>query len=322
MKYETLNQKEKIIGPINVVSNIVNDESVVNGVSNYTVLRSSTMLYLSQSLKDIANIYYNTNVKISEVNQLKAVIWDKKYPSGSNLEYDQEKSEYESITNEEIQNYENEIDISLKEALSKTIETRKILINTKSMLANIGFDDEILILDNYLKTLGTELKLAENDVSELKQGIELTSIGKERSLNSYIESLFKEINLSLNSKEDINLVISPFLYNDNENSGLRDLLNQNAIVALSSNNKIKILERSNLEDILSEQELTLSGLVDINQAITVGELLSAQYIITGNIIPMKDTVLVFARVVNVESSEIETVTRVIIPKTEEVIGLL
>lgn len=322
VKYETLNQEEKTIGPIKVKSNIVNDDSVVDGVSDYTVLRSSTMLYLSQSLKDIANIYYNTNVKISAVNELRAVIWNQKYPSGSNLEYDEEKSEYSSMISEEIQVYENEINNSLKTALTKTVETRKILINTKSMLDNIGFDDEIYILDNYLKTLGKDLKLTENDIADLKQGVELKSIGKERSLNSYVESLFKEINLSLNSMDRVNVVVSPFLYKDNEKSELMELISQNAIVALSKNNKIKMLERSNLEDILSEQELTLSGLVDINQAITVGELLSAQYIITGNIIPMQNTVLIFARVVNVESSEIEAVSRIIIPKTEEVLGLL
>lgn len=320
--YDNLLGKETTLKPVSVFSTLVDDNSIVSGVSDYTVLRSSTMLYLSQSLKNIANIFYGTNVKVTEVNQLRATIWNNKYPEGSGMEYDEEKSAYEAITSDEIEVFEREISSSLNEALTETLRTRRILTDTKMMLDNIGFEDEIEILDHYVDILKGELQLTDIDLTDHVDNVQLAKKVRNRSVDSYLESLFNEINISLGDKNSINLMLSPFLYKDNSSSDLGALINQNALITLSTNENITMLERSKFDEILEQQELTLSGLVDINQAITVGELLSAEYIITGNIIPMRDEVIVFARVINIESSEIEVISRVVIPRTDEVSGLL
>lgn len=103
---------------------------------------------------------------------------------------------------------------------------------------------------------------------------------------------------------------------------LIELLDQSALTSLSANTSLTIIDRSNMEKILAEHKLSLSGLVDTNKAIEVGNLLSAEYIITGNIIPMANSVIIFARVINVESSEVLAVSQVIIPKTEDIKQML
>ncbi len=73
---------------------------------------------------------------------------------------------------------------------------------------------------------------------------------------------------------------------------------------------------------LKEQELALADLVDTTKAISVGKVLAAQYILTGTLIEMPNSVVIFGRVVNVETTEIESAAQVIVPKNREVRALL
>ena len=79
---------------------------------------------------------------------------------------------------------------------------------------------------------------------------------------------------------------------------------------------ISLVERDKLENIIEEQKLSLSGLVDTDSAIRIGQLLSAKYIITGTVIPMQDSVVVFGRLIDVESAEIISVAQIILLKKE------
>lgn len=322
VNYDSLDGKQKQIGPLFIEVNLVNDESVVDGISNYTVLKSSSMLYFSQSLKEVANIYYDTSENISKMNELRSIIWDEKNVNNTSTENINPEDEFRSITNDEIEAYEEEVYNSIKQAFNKTLDTRKRLLNTKAMLDNIGFEDEVYILDQYLDILGTELELDADSIANKKKGLDLDPRNSSLSFDEYMNNLFSEVKLSISSEKNINVAVSPFLNKDNLESKIVDVLHSSAIYTFSNNTDINVLDRSNIEKILEEQKLALSGLVDLSNAISVGELLSVNYIVTGNIIPMNNSVLIFARLINVETSEIESVSRVIVPKNDEIIGLL
>ena len=66
----------------------------------------------------------------------------------------------------------------------------------------------------------------------------------------------------------------------------------------------------------------LSDLVDPQEALTVGRILAADYLLTGTVIPMSESVVVFARILNVESAVIESVAQVIVARSPEVDSLL
>ena len=71
-----------------------------------------------------------------------------------------------------------------------------------------------------------------------------------------------------------------------------------------------------------EEELSPSDLLDTNRAIAAGTALSANYIITGTVIEMSETIIIFCRTINVETAEIESACQVIVPRTEEINALL
>lgn len=62
--------------------------------------------------------------------------------------------------------------------------------------------------------------------------------------------------------------------------------------------------------------------MDTAQAIQVGKLLTADYIMTGTVIEMSRSVVIFCRVINVENGMIESVSQVIVPRDEEVNAML
>ena len=72
---------------------------------------------------------------------------------------------------------------------------------------------------------------------------------------------------------------------------------------------IKVVERSQLNDLLTEQKLSLSGRVDESTALQVGKLVGAQYVIHGQVTSIADNLRMDMRAVNVETSEIMEVQK-------------
>jgi TolB-like protein len=83
-----------------------------------------------------------------------------------------------------------------------------------------------------------------------------------------------------------------------------------------------LIEWQKINEILIEQELSHSDLMDTSKAIEVGKSLYANYILTGTVIEMSESVVIFCRVVNIETAEIESVGQVIVPRNEEVNAML
>ncbi len=89
-------------------------------------------------------------------------------------------------------------------------------------------------------------------------------------------------------------------------------INENALVNLSAVPGITLVERSKLDAVMAEQQLLRAGLLDTDEAIQTGKLLGAQYMVTGQIIPMNMQAIVFARVIHVETGEIVSAAQVFV----------
>jgi TolB-like protein len=62
--------------------------------------------------------------------------------------------------------------------------------------------------------------------------------------------------------------------------------------------------------------------MDTEQAIQVGKFLAANYIVTGSVIEMAASVVIFGRIINVETGEVESVAQVIMPMDRNIKKLL
>jgi TolB-like protein len=74
---------------------------------------------------------------------------------------------------------------------------------------------------------------------------------------------------------------------------------------LRKSGKVKLVEREDLKKILEEQELSLSDLMDSSKQVQLGKMLSAQFVVMGEIIDMgRTSVLISVRMASVETGEV------------------
>jgi Ca-activated chloride channel family protein len=208
----------------------------------------------------------------------------------------------------------------LDEALEQTVDVRKELINADFRLGGGVFNDEIHLLDRYIEIIGDDMQLT--STSRVLSDVELAPQVRGRSLQNHLENLFREITLDLSVKKSGTLAISGFTTADGTKSDLVILLNEMALLEVKKHKNLQVAERDRMDMVLEEQRLALSDLVDTSNAIRVGKLLTVSYILTGTVLEMPGSVVIFGRIINVETSEVESAAQVIVPKDGEVRALL
>ncbi|MBN2443505.1 MAG: VWA domain-containing protein [Spirochaetales bacterium] len=312
MEYTDLEGKKRKTEPLSIFAQFTQENSPIAGFSDVMVLQSGTMMRFALELKKIGSIYYNLKPDIDVLNQEKADLWQE----------DMSEKEYEKLTNPKIEKLQNKIRTQFRLAMDLTVGMRKELKNVRLRLDNVGFENEIMILDKYVEILGKELSLHEEEITDLKNDMEIPPDVKERTINDHLSNLYREMVLDLAAKENGTIAVSGFSSKRKKEMKLLTLLNEMAILEISKLDNMKLVERNKLDKILEEQELSLSALMDTSKAIRIGNLLSAQYILTGTVIEMDTSVVIFGRIINVETGEIESVAQVIVDKNKEVNDLL
>jgi len=304
-------------GPFILKARMVDSNHPVAGFSSGKVLRSGTMLHFAQSLVNIGELYYSSQEDIKKINNLA----QRSSETEGTIVFEAE-SLSEAPVDPEMQELEKRVASRMKEAITLTNNTKKELINARLRLDNEGFDDEIDILNRYIVILGKELKLEQSETTRIVEDREIAPPVKERSLPDHLGNLFREITLNLPIEGENVLAVSGFTSKKTETSQLTSLLNEMALVELTKIDTLKLVEREKLLDVLREQELALSDLMDTSKAIMVGKFLSATLILTGTVIEMSESVIIFGRVIDVQTAEIQSAAQIIVQKNADVSSLL
>lgn len=76
------------------------------------------------------------------------------------------------------------------------------------------------------------------------------------------------------------------------------------VTEFASRNGLRVLERQNMQSILQEQRLALSGRVDESSAVEIGKFLGVQYMLLGAVISMGQELRVDIRAVEVETTKV------------------
>ena len=212
----------------------------------------------------------------------------------------------------------------LYNAFFRAFEVKKELKNARIRLSDDSFDSEIALLEKYMGILGGEIGLKDTIVQQIIADDEVAPLETERPLTDHLDSLFRELLLSLEEVSGGNIAVSGFSISGQAPSAFLDYVNEAGASQLTklAGSKYTVIERNKLDAILREQELALSDLVEPNQAIQVGKILAANYLVTGSVIPASESVVIFSRIINVETAVIESVAQVIVPRNEEVESLL
>jgi hypothetical protein len=201
-----------------------------------------------------------------------------------------------------------------KPAFDLVISTKKEVENARLRLGNKVFDNEVEILDKYIDVLGQELALSETEIERIAMAEEILPSVKERSIEDHIKNIFREITLVLELKEKGSILIAGFIAGEGDTANLIKLLDKTALEEIGKLQNIRVIKRERLNEILEKHSIAPTALSDSATAVKVGKLLPADYILTGSVVETNKTIVIYGRIVNVETSGIESAAQVILPK--------
>jgi len=73
---------------------------------------------------------------------------------------------------------------------------------------------------------------------------------------------------------------------------------------MASSDRIYMVDREHMKNILDEASLNLSGLVNAQQAIQIGQLTGARILVTGSVFDIDGTLMILAKIVGTETSRV------------------
>ncbi|MHC4399800.1 MAG: CsgG/HfaB family protein [Planctomycetota bacterium] len=74
--------------------------------------------------------------------------------------------------------------------------------------------------------------------------------------------------------------------------------------SFATNEKIFLVDRADIDKLLDEQELNLSGIVAADQATRVGHLTGAKILVTGSVIEVGNSLYIVAKIIGTETSRV------------------
>jgi Mg-chelatase subunit ChlD len=93
-----------------------------------------------------------------------------------------------------------------------------------------------------------------------------------------------------------------------------EYFSEQAVLSLARSRTFSMVERKDLQAILKELELQMSGIADEANAARVGKILNAEMLLTSRMFDRKEGYEVFVKLLRVETGEILSVTKLVIDK--------
>ena len=94
-----------------------------------------------------------------------------------------------------------------------------------------------------------------------------------------------------------------------------EYFSEQAVLSLARNRTFSMVERKDLQAVLKELELQMSGIADEANAARVGKILNSEMLLTSRMFDRKEGYEVFVKLLRVETGEILSVTKLVIDKS-------
>jgi hypothetical protein len=93
-----------------------------------------------------------------------------------------------------------------------------------------------------------------------------------------------------------------------------EYFSEQLVLSLARNGTFAAVERKDLQSVLKELELQMSGITDEANAAKVGKVMGAQMLLTGRLFDRADAYEIFLKLLRVETGEILSVTKLVVDK--------
>lgn len=142
------------------------------------------------------------------------------------------------------------------------------------------------------------------------------------SLDQRIAELTQQISKEMTDNNKKTIAVIEFSDLRGNVTDLGRYISEELITKLYLTKKFKVIERQLLNKIITEQKLSLAGMIDPNSAKKLGKVLGVDAIVSGTLTDLAQSLKVNARMLNTETGEIFAVASVEIFKDESVTKLM
>lgn len=144
------------------------------------------------------------------------------------------------------------------------------------------------------------------------------------SLEDGVAELAQQIISKSAASERMTLAVSAFPHADDTCSELSNYLVDELVLSLFEvdDGRLQIIERSQLERIFAELELSLSGAVDANTTKELGRIYGVDSLLIGSLTVLGDKLRVISRLIETETGQVFSAAATNIPKTATIVSLM
>ncbi len=143
-----------------------------------------------------------------------------------------------------------------------------------------------------------------------------------QTLDSKLDDMVNQIVLSLSQNQKTKIAIIEFSDIQGNITNLGRYLAEELTTRLYRTGKFEVVERQLMNKLIKEQELGISGFIDDNTAVSLGQILGVDAIASGSITDLGKSIKVNARLISTESGKVFSVASIEIPKDETIRMLL
>ena len=142
------------------------------------------------------------------------------------------------------------------------------------------------------------------------------------SLEQRLGELSKDISDELTDKQKTTIAIANFVDLNGNVSDFGKFLAEELITRLYKTKKLKIVERQRLNNVIAEQKLSLTEIIEASSAKRIGRILGVDAIVAGSITELGNNFRVNARIISTETGELLAAAGTTIAKDQEVCSLI
>ena len=142
------------------------------------------------------------------------------------------------------------------------------------------------------------------------------------SIDVQLDKLTTQLVKSLSEEKKSKIAIMEFPDLQGNTSELGKFIPEELTTRLFMTRRFEVVERSLLNKVLEEQNLGMTGLVDVSSAARVGKMLGVDAIVTGTITDMGHALRINARAIATETAGVFAVSSVSIYKDEHIVAMM
>jgi TolB-like protein len=144
------------------------------------------------------------------------------------------------------------------------------------------------------------------------------------SLEDGVADLAQQIVSKSAASDRRTLAVSAFPHADDTCSELSNYLVDELVLSLFDvgDGRLQIIERSQLERIFAELELSMSGAIDANTTKELGRIYGVDSLLIGSVTVLGDRLRVISRLIETETGQVFSAAATNIPKTATIVSLM